>query len=77
MPTIFIGGYKFRFYSSDLNEPPHVHVIHGECEAKVWLEPLELERNHGYNRPELNRVLRLTAEHRETLLRNWNEYFNR
>ncbi|MEO8429287.1 MAG: hypothetical protein ABI651_19525, partial [Verrucomicrobiota bacterium] len=26
MPTIFIKGYKFRFYSSDVNEPRHVYV---------------------------------------------------
>ena len=77
MPTAFIAGYKFRFYSSDVNEPPHVHVIRGENEAKVWLEPVELEYNRGYNRAELNRVIRLTEENRELLLRNWNEHFDR
>jgi hypothetical protein len=30
MPTIYINGFKFRFYSSEVNEPPHVHVIHAE-----------------------------------------------
>ena len=58
MPTVFIAGYKFRFYSSDVNEPPHVHVIHDQNVAKVWLEPIELEYNRGYNRPELKRVLK-------------------
>lgn len=27
MPTVFIEGYKFRFYSSDFREPPHVHIF--------------------------------------------------
>jgi hypothetical protein len=49
MPTIFIEGYKFRFYSSDVNEPPHVHVINAERVAKIWLESLEIEYNRGYN----------------------------
>lgn len=77
MPTILIAGYKFRFHSSDVNEPPHVHVIRGGSEARVWLEPVELEYNHGYHRPELNRVLRMTEENRELLLRNWHEHFDR
>ena len=42
MPTIFIEGYKFRFYSSDIQEPPHVHVIHGDDVAKIWLVPVSL-----------------------------------
>jgi hypothetical protein len=77
MPTVFIAGYKFRFYSSDVNEPPHVHVIHDDNEAKVWLEPVQLEYNRGYARVELNRVLKLTEQNRARLLMAWNEYFGR
>ena len=77
MPTLFIQGYKFRFYSSDVNEPPHVHVIKAENVAKIWLEPVELETNRGYNRSELNRVLKLTEEYRAELLEAWNEQFDR
>jgi hypothetical protein len=54
MPTIFIEGYKFRFYSSDVNEPPHIHVIQAERVAKIWLNSLEVEYNRGYNKTELN-----------------------
>jgi hypothetical protein len=43
MPTIVIDGYKFRFYSSDIQEPPHVHVIHGGDVAKIWLVPVSIE----------------------------------
>jgi hypothetical protein len=43
MPTIFIDGYKFRFYSSDRLEPPHMHVIHGDKVAKIWLVPVAVE----------------------------------
>lgn len=35
------------------------------------------EYNHGYNRPELNRILRLTRENQPRLLEAWNDYFNR
>lgn len=40
MPTIRIGRYKFRFYSSDRLEPSHVHVIRDDNVAKVWLQPV-------------------------------------
>jgi hypothetical protein len=77
MPTIFIEGFKFRFYSSDVHEPPHVHVIHGENMAKIWLKPVETEYNRGFNRAELNRVLKLTEQNQARLLEAWNEYFDR
>jgi len=77
MPTIFIAGYKFRFYSSDVHEPPHVHVIHDDNEAKIWLDPVQLEYNRGYTRVTLNRVLKLTEQNQGDLLKTWHEYFNR
>ena len=77
MPTIKIERYKFRFYSSDAGEPPHVHVIDGDKVAKTWLQPVSTEYNRGYNRMELNYILKLTRANQARLLENWNEYFNR
>ncbi len=77
MPTIKIERYKFRFYSSDAGEPPHVHVIDDNMVAKIWLQPVSTEYNRGYNRAELNYILKLTRENQARLLENWNEYFNR
>ena len=77
MPTIKIERYKFRFYSSDAGEPPHVHVIDGDKVAKIWLQPVSTEYNRGYNRTELNYILKLTSANQARLLENWNEYFNR
>jgi hypothetical protein len=76
MPTIVIDGYKFRFYSSDIQEPPHVHVIRGDDVAKIWLVSLDVEYNHGYNKPELNKIVKLTRENKERLLEAWNDYFS-
>lgn len=77
MPTVFIEGYKFRFYSSDINESPHVHVIRGDNVAKIWLESLEVEYNRGYNQPELNKIVKLTRLNTLKLLEVWNGYFNK
>jgi len=76
MPTIFIDSYKFRFYSSDINEPPHIHVIRDDKVAKIWLQPVVVEYNYGYNRPTLNRILRLTRQNQNRLLEAWNDHFS-
>lgn len=76
MPTIFIEGYKFRFYSSDINEPPHVHVIRDENVAKIWLQPITVAYNYGYNRPTLNKIVRLTHQNQERLMEAWNAHFS-
>ena len=77
MPTILIEGYHFRFYSSDISEPPHVHVIRDDNVAKVWLQPIAIEYNYGYNRPTLNRILKLTRQNQTRLLEAWNAYFGK
>jgi len=77
MPTTVIDSYKFRFYSSDINEPPHVHVLHSGNEAKIWLQPVAIEYNHGYNSVELNRILKLTRQNQDRLLEVWNGYFSK
>jgi len=76
MLTIYISGYKFRFYSSDIFEPPHIHVIKGEKVAKIWLQPVTIQSNYGYNAAELNRILKLTRKHQPQLLEAWNDYFS-
>jgi hypothetical protein len=76
MPTVLIEGYKFRFYSSDGSEPPHVHVLRDDNEAKVWLVPVALQHNHGYSAVELDRILRLTRQNQTRLLEVWNAYFS-
>ena len=76
MPTILRSGpYRFFFYSSDREEPPHVHAERDDNEAKFWLRPVKLERSKGFTRQELRQVERLILERAEAMLRSWNEYF--
>ena len=76
MPTILRSGpYRFFFYSSDREEPPHVHAERNDNEAKFWLRPVKLERSKGFTRQELRQVERLILERAEAMLRSWNEYF--
>ncbi len=78
MPTVLrIRSYRLFFVSLDRGEPPHIHVRRENMVAKVWLEPVALERAGGFSRVELNVILELVHEHRERLLRSWYEFFGR
>jgi hypothetical protein len=57
MPTVLrVGPYRFYFYASDRQEPPHVHVERDDKVAKFWLSPVRLERSGGFSRREINRI---------------------
>lgn len=77
MPTVLrIGPYRFFFYSSDRDEPVHIHVEHEAKIAKFWLEPVRLERSGGFSRQDLNEVHRLVAENETEIVRQWHEFFS-
>ena len=78
MPTVFrLRSYRFFFVSLDRSVPPHVHVRRGNMVAKVWLDPVALERTRGFSRLELNAIVRWVQEHRERLVQSWYEFFSR
>jgi hypothetical protein len=77
MPTVLrIGPYRFFFYAGDRQEPPHIHVERANNTAKFWIDPVRLQRSRGFRRNEINRIQRLIEEHKNHLLRIWDEYFN-
>ena len=48
MPTIlWQGPYRFFFYSSDGEEPRHVHVVRDDNAAKFWLAPFGCRQAAG------------------------------
>ena len=76
MPTLLrISGYRFFFVSLDRGEPPHVHVKMENNVAKVWIDPVVLERAGGFNRVEISKIVKLVQEYREQFLESWNEFF--
>jgi hypothetical protein len=77
MPTVLRSGpYRFYFYAGDQDEPPHVHVERDESEAKFWLDPVRLERSHGFSAKEINVIERLVLENRQQLSDSWHEFFH-
>lgn len=79
MPTIHReGNYKFRFYSNENNEPPHIHVWSPNGQMKVWLN-VDLDIDECYNIPrhEWGKILEIIAENKKTFLKKWYDFKKR
>jgi uncharacterized protein DUF4160 len=63
-------------HAGDRSESPHIHIERAGFEAKVWLDPVVVERSGGFGRSELNRINLLVIEHRGMLVRAWNDFFD-
>lgn len=76
MPTVFHHGpYRLFFYSSDRDEPLHVHVQREDRLAKFWLELVRLARSGGFGRQEIMDIQRIVADNQGRLMEAWHEYF--
>jgi hypothetical protein len=76
MPTVFRRGpYRFFFYSSDGEEPVHVHVERDCRIAKFWLDPVRLQSSGGFARSEIAAIHGIVVSNRRRLTEAWNEYF--
>lgn len=70
-------GFRFFFFSGEGQEPPHIHVEHGDKVAKYWLQPVELASSEGFRAHELSKLRMLVIEHRNLFLEKWHEHFSR
>ncbi|WP_347274631.1 DUF4160 domain-containing protein [Candidatus Kuenenia sp.] len=63
MPTVtIIGSYRFYFYSSGANKPPHIHVKRERFTAKFWLNPIRLQKSKGFSDSDLIKIQKLVEE---------------
>ncbi|HEY52422.1 MAG TPA: DUF4160 domain-containing protein [Caldilineae bacterium] len=78
MPVVLrIKGYLFRFYSADLDEPPHVHVEKQGKHAKIWVDPVEVARPGRYRSHELMEIQRIVQENQDIILEVWSNEQNK
>jgi hypothetical protein len=76
MPTVLRARkYRFYFFSNESKEPPHIHVKASECEAKYWLDPIDLAANFGFKGHELTIIEIYLKDYQDDLLEAWNDYF--
>ncbi|QMV18656.1 DUF4160 domain-containing protein [Granulicella sp. 5B5] len=77
MPTVLrIGPYRFFFYADERQEPPHIHVVAAEKEAKYWLTPIHLSWNDGFRSGELKSVEDIIEANLELFLEVWHGFFH-
>lgn len=76
MPTLFIvNGFRFLFYSNELHEPCHVHVIGRGGEAKFWIPDCVLAHSYGLNAKDLKDILVILKTRTSEIQEKWNEFF--
>lgn len=76
MPTFLRWkGHKFFVYS-DEEDRPHIHIKKDRSQAKFWLDPIEFVEAKGFSQKELNRLRKILETEKDTLLGQWNDYFN-
>lgn len=75
-PTVFRErGFRFFFFSRE-EERPHVHVVSGGGEAKIWLVPeIEIAKNYRYSRRQLKEIESLVEAHYDELIGAWQRHF--
>ncbi|MGH8613173.1 MAG: DUF4160 domain-containing protein [Gammaproteobacteria bacterium] len=77
MPTILkVGPYRLFFYSSDYDEPVHIHVERDASIAKFWLEPVRLQNSGVFSSSDLRRIQRIVSDRRDNLIEAWHAYFS-
>ena len=75
-PTLYRErGFRFFFYSNEGIEPPHVHVVKGGAEAKIWLEPsVCIAENYGFSSKELNIILEIVNAKLEKFIEEYGKW---
>jgi len=76
MPTLLLWkGHRFLFYSKEIGEPPHVHVLKVGKQLKVWLKDLRVARKAGFATHEVNDILKVIGENRQAFLEAGHDHF--
>jgi hypothetical protein len=60
VPTWLIErGFRSGIFAVDCLEAVHVHVVGYGGIAKLWLGPIRVAREHGYDRYQLSEMVRM------------------
>jgi len=77
MPTLFeFKGFRFFFFSSDRNEPIHIHVEKDNCYCKFWINPVKLSYTTGFRSHELTVIRKVIENRKDIIEEKWNGFFS-
>lgn len=78
MPTVmWIGPFRFFFYSNERDEPAHIHEQRDRALAKFWLSPVTRAKAKHFSAPDLNAIRRHIEDNVATMQEAWNEHLDR
>jgi hypothetical protein len=82
MPTIlFVLGWRFFFYSNELNEPIHIHARKDNQECKFWLDRRNLDIQPAFcfnmNDKDKRQVKKIIFDYFEFIEEKWDEFQKR
>jgi len=79
MPTVLLkDGFRFFFYSSEGNEPEHIHVTKGDGIGKIWLKtPQKIAYLNNFTKSEENTIKETVEINFEYFKMKWNEHFRK
>lgn len=73
-PTLFkVGNLRVVVYPKDHN-PPHVHVIGPDGEAKFALKDFECLFVRGFSKSDIRQMKAFLREHKNLLEEAWDDY---
>lgn len=73
MPVILITkNLKVYIYPKD-HDPPHVHVIGPDSEARFYIHSLECYQSYGFSKKDVNRISEFLEDNIELLIQAWEE----
>lgn len=56
----------------------HIHVIHAEGEAKIWIEPhIELQSSYGLSSKQEKEIIEIVMERQDEIKQSWIDHFRR
>ena len=79
MPTIlFVMGWRFYFYSNEMNEPIHIHCRKAEKESKYWIDRENFDVIEAYsynmNNRDKRQVKKIIFEYFEQIELEWDKF---
>ncbi len=79
MPTLLVvKGFRFFFYSNENNEPAHIHIVKGNGNGKIWLDPvIAVAYFFRFTPAEEKEIISIIKENAEAFKNKWHEYFGK
>ena len=79
MPTVLrVDGFRFFFYSAEVNEPAHIHVRKAGNQCKYWLSPVAFAKQERgkFSPVSIKKIEMIINNHHAYLIEAFNEYHN-